>query len=441
MSRSASDGGVGPGAVWRPAAGKRGVFLHERLVALGGRGARVRRLGGGRAGEMRITRFLHNRRVSVTEMVVTAASRTAGRLSGRYVLAIQDTTSVRERADGGRSVVLHPTIAVDRETGALLGLMHADLLIRSRGQRQTRKQRTIADKQSQRWLDGAREAARLCAAGGAASVTVIADREGDIYEEFAVRPTGIDLVIRTAQDRRLADGTRLFAVALPEGECLVVDLPAAPGRPARRATLVLRWRAVTIARPHNRPAAARLPAEVALSLVEACEVDPPAGAKPAHWRLLTTHAVADIVAARTILDLYRQRWTIEQLFRVLKTKGFDIEASRIVDGGPFEKFATAALIAAVTVQQLVRDRDGTAARPLDDALDPTDRPALEAVCATLEGKTQKQKNPHPPGSLAFAAWVFARLGGWTGYYGKPGPVVILQGLLRFNDIKQGYALP
>ena len=131
----------------------------------------------------------------------------------------------------------------------------------------------------------------------------------------------------------------------------------------------------------------------------------------------------------------------EQLFRVLKTKGFDIETSRIVDGGPFEKFATAALIAAVTVQQLVRDRDGTAARPLDDALDPADRPVLEAVCTTLEGKTQKQKNPHPPGSLAFAAWVFARLGGWTGYYGKPGPVVILEGLLRFHDIKQGYALP
>ncbi|MGA8447201.1 MAG: hypothetical protein WB766_18710, partial [Roseiarcus sp.] len=40
----------------------------------------------------------------------------------------------------------------------------------------------------------------------------------------------------------------------------------------------------------------------------------------------------------------------------------------------------------------------------------------------------KQKNPHPPGSLAFAAWVFARLGGWTGYYGKPGPIVMLRGL-------------
>ena len=50
-----------------------------------------------------------------------------------------------------------------------------------------------------------------------------------------------------------------------------------------------------------------------------------------------------------------------------------------------------------------------------------DQPLLEAFCATLEGKTERQKNPHPKGSLAYAAWVAARLGGWTGYYGKPGP--------------------
>lgn len=392
---------------------------------------------------MRITRFLRNARVSMAEMVASAAARTAGRAAGRHVLAIQDTTSVRERPGEGRSLMLHPTIAVDGETGALLGLVHAELLARVGGQKQTRKSRDFADKESRRWLDGSREAARLRQAG-AASVTVVADREGDIYEEFALRPADVELVIRAAQDRKLADGTLLFAglQGRPEAGRSCVDLPAAPGRPARQAILALRFREVVLARPKSRSAkaAAQLPAEVRLTLVEAVEVDPPAGAVPAHWRLLTTHAVADFAAAQRIVDIYRQRWTIEQLFRVLKTKGFDIEASRIVEGGPFEKLVTATLIAAVTVQQLVRDRDGTAKRPLGDALDPVDQPVLEALCKSLEGKTQKQKNPHPPGSLAFAAWVFARLGGWTGYYGKPGPVVILQGLLRFNDIKQGYAL-
>jgi hypothetical protein len=90
--------------------------------------------------------------------------------------------------------------------------------------------------------------------------------------------------------------------------------------------------------------------------------------------------------------------------------------------------------------QLVAERDGAAGRPLADALDPNDRPALEKVCESLEGKTQKQKNPHPKGSLAYAAWVFARLGGWTGYYGKPGPIVMLRGLTEFQAIKQGWDL-
>jgi hypothetical protein len=61
-----------------------------------------------------------------------------------------------------------------------------------------------------------------------------------------------------------------------------------------------------------------------------------------------------------------------------------------------------------------------------------------AVSVTLEGRTARQKNPHPKGSLAFAAWVCARLGGWTGYYGKPGPVVMLRGLYHFRAMQHGW---
>jgi hypothetical protein len=90
--------------------------------------------------------------------------------------------------------------------------------------------------------------------------------------------------------------------------------------------------------------------------------------------------------------------------------------------------------------QLVAEREGQAKRPLSDVFDPDDQPALKRVCQSLEGKTAKQKNPHPIGSLAYAAWVFARLGGWTGYYGKPGPIVMLRGLTEFHSIKHGWNL-
>jgi hypothetical protein len=128
------------------------------------------------------------------------------------------------------------------------------------------------------------------------------------------------------------------------------------------------------------------------------------------------------------------------MFRTMKTKGFHVEALRQEPGGPLEKFVTAILIAALKVMQLVAEREGKARRPFTDVFDPGDQPAMERVCQSLEGKTEKQKNPYPRGSLAYAAWVLGRLGGWTGYYGKAGPIVMLRGLTQFHAIKHGWSL-
>ncbi len=97
-----------------------------------------------------------------------------------------------------------------------------------------------------------------------------------------------------------------------------------------------------IARPVSRKHSAELaalPANVSLTLVEAREIDPPHDAPAAHWRLLTTHTVADAADARRIVGFYRQRWTIEQLFRTLKTHGFDVEALRLAEGGPSKSWS------------------------------------------------------------------------------------------------------
>src|ERR1019366_5769552 len=157
-------------------------------------------------------------------------------------------------------------------------------------------------------------------------------------------------------------------------------------------------------------------------------------------RLLTTHRVTNLAEARRIIDLYRMRWTIEEFFRTLKTAGFDIEEADIGDPQVMIKFVAAVTVAAVTVMQLVKARDGTTDQQLADAFEPDDQPVLEALSAKLEGATALQKNPHPKGSLAFAAWVIARLGGWTGYYGKPGPKVMRRGLEDFRRIKFGTTL-
>ena len=423
-------------------AAKRGAFLLQSLLAVGQGGISVRRLGGDRAGELRLTRFLRNPHVTAEEMLATARAHLLGRVAGRHVLVIQDTTSLR---DNGRSksLQLHPAIGVDAEAGTLLGVLGASFLRRDQPVGSHCNKRALADKESRRWVDTTREAAAVAEAG-ARTVTVVADREGDMYEEFALRPANVEVLIRVHHDRTLDDGSRLHTATAGAVELgrETIELPAVPGRPARSATLALRAQPVAIKRPkRNRAAwAAELPPTVALWLLEAQEVDPPPEAAAAHWRLLTTHRVETRADALRLIGLYRQRWHIEQVFRVMKTQGFDIEDVRIGAAKPFETLAAATLIAAVQVQQMCHDRDGTANRPMTDVFDSADQPVLEAICTRLEGKTTRQKNPHPSGSLAYATWVCARLGGWTGYYRKPGPIVILRGHLKLQAMREGWSI-
>ena len=60
----------------------------------------------------------------------------------------------------------------------------------------------------------------------------------------------------------------------------------------------------------------------------------------------------------------------------------------------------------------------------------------------MGGKTAKQKNPHPQHSLAWAAWIVARLGGWDGYRSSrpPGPITFANGINHFKAIATGWAL-
>jgi hypothetical protein len=408
--------------------------LQARLVEVGCRGVRVRRLGGGRAGEIRLTRLLRNAAVTPEEMAQTAGQVTTGRCEGRHVLAIQDTTVVR--SEGGGGLYLHAVVAVDADDDAILGLIHGQFLSRSEGRKDERRRLPIEQKESYRWLQGADVAARVCAA--ARQVTVVADREADIFEAFARRPASVDLLVRAAQDRSVEDGGRLFAQSDAQAVMAraTLDLPAKPGRRARQAVLAVRFMPVELAKPQNGKLP-QAPDSISLNLVDLREIEPAEGADPVHWRLLTTHPVSDAAEALAVADLYRRRWAIEQLFRTMKTQGFDIEGLRIEAEQPRCNLVMAALTAAVIVQQLVHARDGKAGlhgmlRPITDAFEPEDAPLLAAYCAKLEGKTARQKNPHPEGSLAYAAWVCARLGGWTGYYGKPGPIVMLNGWQQFQ---------
>ena len=386
---------------------------------------------------------MENPSVDLDEMAASAAVRTSLATADRHVLAIQDTTSLRSDASGGGGLSLHAMIAVDADDGALLGLVEARHLSRPGGKRGRRKAVAYEDKESRRWQQGAQAAALVC--GGARRVTVIADRESDIYEAFALAPAGVELLVRAAQDRSLEGGERLFATldGLAEAGRQVLELPARGGHKPRDVKMVVRWAKMDLVRPGSRPARSGLPKTVSVTLVDVREVDPAPGEAVLHWRLITTIEVASAEDAFAVSQLYRRRWAIEQLFRALKSEGFQIEALRQTQDLPRQKLVTLLLIAAVIVQQLVHARDpvpGQTPRPITDVFRPEDVALVEACCARVQGKTERQKNPNPRGTLPYASWVCARLGGWNGYYGKPGPITMLRGWQTLQDAKLGWTL-
>jgi Transposase DDE domain len=134
-----------------------------------------------------------------------------------------------------------------------------------------------------------------------------------------------------------------------------------PDEPGRTARLTLRFGMVAVKRP--RRSARDLPPCLHLTLVEVVECDPPAGVEPLHWRRLTTHAVPSVEAAWQIVAWYKLRWVIEQLFRILKTQGLQLEDSQIASAERLLKLATIATKAAAFTLQLVQARDGRSAEP------------------------------------------------------------------------------
>ncbi len=333
-------------------------------------------------------------------------------------------------------------LAVDAADGTCLGLAHLHHWIRTDKAAANYRQLPIEERESYRWLEVA-EAGKKCLTA-ASMVTIVADRESDIYEEWARLPDErTHLLTRACRDRTLATGGKLYAWldTQPAQGSYCFEVPARPGkRSAHQARLTVRFGRIAIKRPASC-SDKNAPEQIGLSVVEAKELpDSVVGNEaPIHRRLLTTHHVACLEDALRCGDWYRQRWNIEQLFRTLKKQGLNVESSQVETGEGLTKLACLAVQATVRTMQLTLADSSARAT---DVFDPEKIEVLQRILPTLEGKTEKQKNPHRPGSIAQAAWVVARLGGWKGYASeaKPGPITMLRGLQRVEAICQGWKL-
>ena len=417
----------------------------------------VRNLADDRAEQLRIHRFLTNEAVTVEEMVSHRAMFVAVAAKGRHVLAIQDTSEINYQAQKGRKrrlgkvgngtdvgLFVHPVLGVDAASGECLGLIDAQVWRRTKSKAANYKALPIEQKESYRWVVGGTQAKAVLA--DAAMVTVIDDREADIYEKWDRLPdASTHLLTRASRDRALADGGRLFATLadFAQAHCFALDVPARPGkRAARHAIMAVRLGRVRIRRPTScsDPSAS---AEIELYAIEVRELDPPPGQAPILWRLLTTHTVETVEQALTVIAWYRLRWHIEQLFRTLKRQGLRVEESVIEDGEALEKLVTIALIVATTTMQLVLALAASEqVPPASRVFTPDQIEVIGALQKKLQGRTRKQQNPFVQNSLPWAAWTVARLGGWTGYDSdhSNGPITMRDGLERLAGIVDGYRL-
>ena len=274
------------------------------------------------------------------------------------------------------------------------------------------RQRPLEERESFRWIDTAQRAKPVLRS--ASMVTVVDDREADIYPKWAVLPEpGFYLLTRAMSDRLLRGGGTLFNVAarLAVAGRRTIELPARPPTRAKRsAMLELRFGEVEICRPRDELDRS-LPKTVQLRLVEVHEVGPSEGAEPLHWRLLTTHDIADAAEAWRIVGWYQARWTIEQLFRVMKSQGLQLEDSQLGSAERLVKLAAVATKAACVDIQLTQERDGKHQMP---AAGPTPTRAAPADGGTCRAWSRPAP-AHGPGRCR-------RTGAsWANHRGPPPP--------------------
>ena len=185
---------------------------------------------------MRFWRFLANERVTVDKLIEGWSEQTRLAAVGRHVLAIQDTSEIKftttekNRRGLGKikkgnafGVLLHPMIAADADSGAVLGLAGGSVWTRNGEAKTPHAQRRLKDKESARWIAAAEQAKETLAA--ARTITIVDDREGDFYAHWALTPAeNVHLLTRLMNDHALLKGgtVRTALARLPAAATAVI---------------------------------------------------------------------------------------------------------------------------------------------------------------------------------------------------------------------------
>ena len=409
-------------------------------------------------------RFFGNAALTPEVSFAAFAAECAMVVKDRTILLIEDTSSIQRtqmsglhRADDPdigrmeknnlRGFFVHPVLALEASTGMPLGIAAGKVWNRDSGTTPAPKgdyaKKSRSQKESSRWITCAKAALETTVS--ARHRIVIADREGDIYDLYAlvseasVEASGSrsDVVVRARSDRQQDQATESIFTAVAQAEvCLGLrcEVRTTSGK-RRMARLEVRSAPVRIARPIR--AEKTLPDSVSCFVIEAKEILPedglPDGEEAVHWRIVTTVPVLCAADADQVLRWYCRRWQIEQLFRLLKQEGLRVEQSQLERGSAVKNLVVFALAVALKLLQATTARALPNALPIEVLFTNDEQVCAEMLIPKHEGKTEAQKNPYPKGTLLRYLWLIARLGGWKGYKSEapPGPITFRRGFERF----------
>lgn len=435
---------------------KRAEWALNKLTL--GRSSSIRQITKTEAEQKSFYRLLENESFS-EELLESSIVKRCGELAaGRHLLCIQDTTEFNlsgqvNRIKKGSGIgttskkeitgfFMHSSLVLDAQRGTALGYSGIKLWHRPEDKPGKRERNypslPIEEKESNKWLELSARSKSLLK--DATCITLIADRESDIYDLLERVPDEkYHILIRSNANRKLAEGDTLkeyfSSLEVMHRYSINVQGDVRKGIKKREALLEMKWGRVKIKRPVKKTSTPYVELNV-------LEVKEKTSGKGIYWRILTTHAMQTAQQAVQIVEWYKQRWYIEQIHRLLKTEGLRVERSQLESGWSIRKLTLLSMMAALRILQMLLAYEDGHEQPIEEVFNADERMCLAGLNENLQGETQKQKNINNPATLKWATWIIARLGGWKGYAKarKPGPIVLQKGLLKFYNLYEGWAL-
>ena len=157
------------------------------------------------------------------------------------------------------------------------------------------------------------------------------------------------------------------------------------------------------------------------------EIDCPKGETPVAWYLVTSEPIAGRKAVASVVDIYRARWVVEELFKAIKT-GCQFEKRQL------ESYASLKLALAIFLPIAVRLLALRAAARLDPKGPCTTLSALQLEL--LRRSTKRLQPPDPTNEEAYLA--LAAFGGHLRSNGDPGWLVLARAYERLLLIEKGW---